>query len=72
MQFRKPEVQKLCFIPPTIISIEVNFWLEKILRRGEAGIFSEANPEFRGLVNHCLRLSKLPSAKVLLNLEFDT
>ena len=31
MQFRKPEVQKLCFIPPKIIFIEVHFWLEKIL-----------------------------------------
>ena len=31
MQFRKPQVQKLCFIPPKIIFIEVHFWLEKIL-----------------------------------------
>ena len=31
MQFRKPQVQKLRFIPPKIIFIEVHFWLEKIL-----------------------------------------
>ena len=31
MQFRKPQVQKLCFIPPKIIFIEVHFWLENIL-----------------------------------------
>ena len=31
MQFRKPQVQKLCFIPPKIIFIEVHFWLVKIL-----------------------------------------
>ena len=30
MQFRKLQVQKLCFIPPKIIFIEVHFWLEKI------------------------------------------
>ena len=29
MQFRKPQVQKLCFIPPKIIFIEVHVWLEK-------------------------------------------
>ena len=31
MQFRKPQVQRLCFIPPKIIFIEVHFWLAKIL-----------------------------------------
>ena len=31
MQLRKPQVQKLCFIPPKIIFIEVHFWLEKNL-----------------------------------------
>ena len=31
MHFRKPQFQKVCFIPPKIIFIEVHFWLEKIL-----------------------------------------
>ena len=31
MQFRKPQVQKLCFTPQKIIFIEVTFWLEKDL-----------------------------------------
>ena len=34
MQFRKPQVQKLCFIPPKIIFIEVHFWLEKKIGSG--------------------------------------
>ena len=30
-QFRKPQVQKLCFIPPKIIFIEIHFGSEQIL-----------------------------------------